>query len=214
MAKKGIVKIHGKEYKTVALRVNEFCEHKPDWHILTDLVHHDDKRVIMKAIVIDDKGNTVGSGYAEEVRSQSAINKTSALECAETSAIGRALASIGLGGEEYASADEVLRAIEQQKVIEKEDPIVRTQDDAAAESEAPPDDDGPWGNEIPDDILDVVKENINIATTRIGKEEYQIWHKRVLSNFFSAESISDLSKEQLAEFAEHQNDKIKFQKEK
>jgi AmiR/NasT family two-component response regulator len=39
------------------------------------------------------------------------VNATSALENAETSAIGRALASLGLGGTEFASADEVARAL-------------------------------------------------------------------------------------------------------
>ena len=41
-------------------------------------------------------------------------SRTSALENAETSAIGRALAALGLAGTEYASADEVANAITQQ----------------------------------------------------------------------------------------------------
>ena len=49
--------------------------------------------------------------YAEENRSFGKINKTSALENAETSAVGRALAFLGLGGSEIASADEVSTAI-------------------------------------------------------------------------------------------------------
>ena len=57
----------------------------------------------------------VASGLAEEVRKASNINKTSALENAETSAVGRALAFFGMGGTEIASADEVAGAIGQQK---------------------------------------------------------------------------------------------------
>ena len=38
------------------------------------------------------------------------INKTSALENAETSALGRALAAFGLHGTEFASADELINA--------------------------------------------------------------------------------------------------------
>ena len=45
----------------------------------------------------------VGAGMAEEIRGQGMVNTTSALENAETSAIGRALASLGLAGGEYAS---------------------------------------------------------------------------------------------------------------
>ena len=47
------------------------------------------------------------------------INKTSALENAETSALGRALAAFGLHGSEYASADEVATAVKQQATIQK-----------------------------------------------------------------------------------------------
>ena len=45
----GIVKIHGKEYKTVALRVAEFRAKHPDYTILTELVEANDVLVVMKA---------------------------------------------------------------------------------------------------------------------------------------------------------------------
>lgn len=117
MGKQGVVNIHGKNYKTVVLRVNEFreaCKASDGWGIETALLYHDDNRVVVYAIITSPDDKVVGSGLAEEFRNSSTINKTSALEVAETSAIGRALASIGLGGEEYASADEVLNAIQQQ----------------------------------------------------------------------------------------------------
>jgi hypothetical protein len=118
MSKKyGVVDIHGKQYKTVVLRVNEFrenCSSTDGWGIVTELVFHDKERAVVAAKIVDPSGRVVGSGLAEEWRNATAINKTSAMEVAETSAIGRALASIGLGGEEYASADEVLNAIKGQ----------------------------------------------------------------------------------------------------
>ena len=120
MSKKdsGIVSIHGKEYKTVALRVAEFRNDytiKDGWGIITTLVHHDEDTVIMKAEVVNPSGMAVGTGHGEEKRSASQINRTSAMENAETSAIGRALAAVGLAGTEYASADEVANAIQQQQ---------------------------------------------------------------------------------------------------
>lgn len=109
----GTVKIHGKEYKTVALRIQEFREKHPDFTIQTELVEANDTLVVMKATI--SQGNQViATGYAEEVRTASKINRTSALENAETSAVGRALAFFGLGGSEIASADEVANAISQQ----------------------------------------------------------------------------------------------------
>jgi len=113
----GTVNIHGKEYKTVALRVNEFREKYPiteGWAITATLHSVDEKTVIMKSEVIDPDGRVVATGYAEEERSQRGINSTSALENCETSAIGRALAAAGFAGTEYASADEVAQAVRKQ----------------------------------------------------------------------------------------------------
>lgn len=114
----GVVNIHGKEYKTVALRVAEFRNEytiKDGWGIITTLVHHDEDTVIMKAEVVNPSGMVVGTGHGEEKRSASQINRTSYVEVSETSAIGRALAAVGLAGTEYASADEVANAIQQQR---------------------------------------------------------------------------------------------------
>ena len=110
----GIVPIHGKQYKTVAYRVNEFRQLHPEYTVSTELVEANDTLVVMKASISNDEGRLLATGFAEEVRAASKINRTSALENAETSAIGRALAALGLAGTEYASADEVANAISQQ----------------------------------------------------------------------------------------------------
>ena len=114
----GIVNIHGKQYKTVALRVSEFREgYKIDdgWGIETQCYSVDAQTVIMRAIITDPQGRVVATGYAEEERSQRGINSTSALENCETSAIGRALSAAGFAGDDsYASADEIAQAISKQ----------------------------------------------------------------------------------------------------
>lgn len=123
----GIVNIHGKEYKTVAKRVDEFRkEYKLKMAIITSLVSIDQKTVVMKAAIIDENQRTIATGYAEENRTASQINKTSALENCETSAIGRALANLGLGGGEYASADEVANAINQQNAAKNKAQTTKT----------------------------------------------------------------------------------------
>jgi hypothetical protein len=73
----------------------------------TEILVDDGQRVVVKAVIINENGVTVGSGTAEEIRGQGNVNKTSAVENAETSAVGRALSSIGLAGGEYASANEM-----------------------------------------------------------------------------------------------------------
>jgi len=111
------VSIHGKEYFTVAERIKTFREHNPDWSIQTELVEAAEA-VIMKAAICNSDGMVMATGYAEEVRGSTNINKTSALENCETSAIGRALSAAGYAGTEYASADEVANAIKQQADME------------------------------------------------------------------------------------------------
>ena len=111
------VQIHNKDYFTVAERIASFREKHPDYAIETQLISQDDDKVIMKALVMDGE-RLLATGYAEEVRGSTSINKTSALENAETSAVGRALAFFGLAGTEIASADEVVGAIKQQAAME------------------------------------------------------------------------------------------------
>ena len=121
----GIVTIHNKEYKTVALRVNEFLAsptHK-EWSIETDLIS-DGNLVVMKSTIKDESGRIRGTGHAEELRGSTNINKTSAMENAETSCIGRALAAVGFGGTEYASANEVTDAIIQQTAMNASDELL------------------------------------------------------------------------------------------
>ena len=107
------VKIHGKEYKTVAERVNEIHAEKLDtMSIMTELISWENSIVVFKATISTPQG--VFTGHAYESESSSQINKTSALENCETSAIGRGLASAGLAGSQFASANEVQNAIHQQ----------------------------------------------------------------------------------------------------
>ena len=63
-------------------------------------------------------GKHIATGLAEESRTASRINQTSALENAETSAVGRALAMLGLTNDSIASAEEVSEAlIKQDKAL-------------------------------------------------------------------------------------------------
>ena len=108
------VNIKGKEYATVASRVGIFRKFFPAYSIVTDIVTDDEQRVIIKASIFDENSRLISTGYAEEIRGQGFINTTSAIENAETSAIGRALAAFGLISGEYASSFEVENAIAKQ----------------------------------------------------------------------------------------------------
>tara|TARA_R100000687_G_scaffold82373_1_gene81685 strand:- start:839 stop:1270 length:432 start_codon:yes stop_codon:yes gene_type:complete len=121
------VNIKGKEYKTVAERILELNSntngnYSIHTEILNDNIH---EYVLMKATLTlpvefgpteeTSEAFHCFTGHAYEVQGAGFINKTSHVENAETSAIGRALASAGyVGGTEFASADEVANAVKQQ----------------------------------------------------------------------------------------------------
>ena len=107
------VNIHGKEYFTVAERVSAFRVKHPDLSIETEIVRWEGDDVVVRASISND-GKIIATGLAHEVRGSTNINRTSHVENCETSAIGRCLAAFGMGGTEYASADEVANAITQQ----------------------------------------------------------------------------------------------------
>ena len=112
------IKIHGKDYVLVNERVQEFHKLYPNGSIRTDLIEFSDERFIIKAEVCPDVSDRmrIFTGYACELVSSSRINKLNALECGESSAVGRAMAFLGIGIDgSIASADEVQNAVHQEE---------------------------------------------------------------------------------------------------
>lgn len=111
------IEIKGKPYVMVNERIKEFREQYKDWALVSELVSCDDNSCIVKAMVLDENGIVKATGYAQEDRTSSMINKTSYVENCETSAWGRALANLGIGiDESIASAEEVNIAIAKQEM--------------------------------------------------------------------------------------------------
>jgi hypothetical protein len=82
-------------YETVEQRLAKFWEMYPNGQVFTAIHHYDDNKVVFRAEVYKDISDPrpVATGYAEEIRDASPVNRTSHVENAETSAIGRALAN-------------------------------------------------------------------------------------------------------------------------
>lgn len=103
------IKIQGKDYVLVADRILFFNEEYPNGSIKTEYTEQDD-RVTFRATVIPDttKPERVFIAHSQAVWGVGMVNKTSALENAETSAVGRSLAMMGIGViESIASVDEI-----------------------------------------------------------------------------------------------------------
>ena len=108
--------IRGKQYVEVNERIKFFRQEEQykGWSITTNIEHMTDNDVIMCTTIRDTTGLAVATGYAQEVKGSSNINKTSHIENCETSAVGRALAMLGIGIDtSIASANEVETAIAQ-----------------------------------------------------------------------------------------------------
>ena len=117
----GVKQKGGKLYTQVVHRMEAFRRiHGTDFGLDTEILVNDGKKVVVKAIITDKDNRKVGAGMAEEIRGQGMVNTTSALENSETSAIGRALASLGLAGGEYASANEIDAVVRKTEAMKEE----------------------------------------------------------------------------------------------
>lgn len=114
------IDIKGKKYTTVDSRVEFFREKYPNWSIETTFPILDLERgfCVCRVVIKDENGRVMADGFAHEWQSKpgSLVNKTSYIENAQTSAVGRALGFIGIGinGMGIATAEEVQLAIDHQ----------------------------------------------------------------------------------------------------
>jgi hypothetical protein len=88
------------DYEPVASRLDRFLKAHPDARVITDLVHYLADVAVFKCELWLD-GEIIATGWAEEIRNQGNVNKTSHLENCETGAVGRALANAGLSGSDF-----------------------------------------------------------------------------------------------------------------
>lgn len=104
-----------KPYVCVAARVDAFRKICPDGGIVTRILNLEDGVVVMQATIHDENGTILATGTAYEKESVGFINKTSYIENCETSAVGRALANLGIGSAaSLASAEEMVNALNAQ----------------------------------------------------------------------------------------------------
>lgn len=162
------IQIGGKKgtYLQVKDRVHILRRHfGADYGIETEELEADEPLVKMRAVIRDINGRVIATGTAEERRGDGPVNKTSAVENAETSAIGRALAAFGLGGSEYASINEM-------EGVERKEAVLVSTDEAFAHGLGSSNDPGPspgirW--------QEWVREQINIVEQHLSLATHKVW---------------------------------------
>ena len=176
----GVQQKGGKFYTQVVHRMEAFRRiHGTDFGIDTQILVNDGKKVVVKAIITDKDNRTVGVGMAEEIRGQGLVNTTSALENAETSAIGRALASLGLAGGEYASANEMDAVVRKTDAIKETPQVeVKEQEKSSTSNNSSP---------VPissSKMFDKIKKHIDLIQRKGYKEnKEQLQHEELVAYF-------------------------------
>ena len=99
------------QYATVEERLEKFWSDHPNGAVITEIAHREGDTIIVKAYIYFERGGElVATGLAEEVRDASPVNKTSFVENAETSAIGRGLANCNYAMKKRPSQEEMKKA--------------------------------------------------------------------------------------------------------
>lgn len=157
-------RVNLEEYVPVEERLEKFWAKYPDGCVKTELLHADEGYVRIFAAVFkssDDRSQLLATGLAEETR-EGYVNKTSAVENCETSAIGRALANGGFRVKRGPSREEMekVKRLQEHEKAEAKRPQKKPED-IPMEQASPVDHGG---------ALDVIKESEAEVLAESAKE--------------------------------------------
>ena len=124
------------DYETVEERIFKFWAQYPEGRIDTHMVMQDGVQFIFTASLYrngDEATLPFATGYAQEIVGQGMVNKTSALENCETSAIGRALANAGFATKGKRASREEMDKVQRGNAVKTPAPKPKRSVDESAE---------------------------------------------------------------------------------
>jgi hypothetical protein len=128
--------LHGKDYVEVAERINSVYKAAKELEIIESMPYEIAGRLLWRIVIKVDGKQHIGNAEVKLDAPKNTPDGTNPFECAETSAMGRALAFAGFGSvERIASYDEVMRSQPFVSVVESSQS--RVVDSGAARLSAP-----------------------------------------------------------------------------
>lgn len=182
------------DYETVETRLARFWEqHQEDGRIETELVSHNNGHYIIKAkVFVADR--QVSTGLADELVADKGVNARNALENAETSAIGRALANFNFAPKgKRPSREEMTKAQGDAWATPPDSPISQNK-----------------GKISPEQPTQVVQPTDSLEASYFGN--YRVATEKQINYLYSlCKGIySDFTKEQLLIYLNYLSEKEKF----
>lgn len=203
--KEHLIQLKGKEYLQVMWRLVWFREDRPNWSIETDPVVLQDNATVFKAVIRDENGRVVQTGYGSETVKDFADHR----EKAETKAVGRALAMLGYGtqftaleldeGERIVDSPAEVRKPEQKPraqaaAYKQQETAVKPQETAQKAAEAPQTVNNPPKTETPG------KSAVERVQSYVVKSRMQADSILRLCKHYGVNTIGELTEEQAHDY--------------
>lgn len=117
------IDIKGKQYVTVAERVRLVHAERETYEVVESTAFEVAGRCLWRAVIKVDERQYIGTAEVKLNAAKNLPDGTNPFECAETSAVGRALGFAGLGAvESIASAEEVIQSVAEQEYTPRYNP--------------------------------------------------------------------------------------------
>ena len=113
-------------YEPVDARIDAFWAKYPNGRMATDIHEKTDTTIVIKASIYKDANDAhpLATGFAEEVKGSSPVNRVSWVENCETSAIGRALANANFAAKGKRPSREEMEKVERYSHTDHAQPTI------------------------------------------------------------------------------------------